>query len=110
MTVLGKRDGREYEIAEEENPLPIGQINWRIVDSSNVLRVGWDTMGNMYVKFISGETYLYFDVPRQRAVAAAYSTSVGGYINNRIKGNYEYLKIQLKRTGEEEPRSTSGTS
>ena len=68
-------------------------VNFRNVESSNVQRVGWDVFGNMYVTYITGNTYVYFGVTRQRAVAAAYAPSVGSYINRRIKGRFPALKL-----------------
>ena len=68
-------------------------VIFRIVESSNVRRVGWDVFGNMYVTYLTGNTYVYFGVSRQRAVAAAYAPSVGQFINRRIKGRFPALKL-----------------
>src|SRR5215831_8547633 len=68
-------------------------VNFRVVDSSNVMRVGWDDFGNMYVTYLTGNTYVYFGVSRQRAVAAAYAPSVGAFINRRIKGRFPATKL-----------------
>jgi len=68
-------------------------VNWREIDSSNVKRIGWDNAGNMYVQYKSDAIYVYYGVSRQRAVAAAYSTSTGRYINTRIRNQYEGLKL-----------------
>jgi KTSC domain len=68
-------------------------VNFRYVDSSNVERVGWDEHGNMYITYKNGGTYVYFGVTRQRAVAAAYSPSVGRYIARRIKGSFPAVKL-----------------
>lgn len=68
-------------------------VNYRIVDSSNVRRIGWDRARNMYVIYKSGKLYVYMDVSRQRAVAAAYAKSVGHYINERVKGKFQVLQL-----------------
>lgn len=68
-------------------------INWRYVESSNVKRVGWDKHGNMYVEYLSGDCYAYMGVSRQRAVATAYSNSVGRYINRKIKKHFRPVKL-----------------
>jgi len=47
----------------------------------------------MYVTYLTGNTYVYFGVSRQRAVAAAYAPSVGQFINRRIKGRFPALKL-----------------
>lgn len=68
-------------------------VNFRLVESSNVDRVGWDVAGNTYVQFTNGSMYVYYGTTRQRAVAAAYSKSVGSYINRCLKDNYQSLKV-----------------
>lgn len=71
-------------------------FNYRIVESSNVDRIGWPTTGEplMVVRFMSGMTYVYMGVSRQRAVAASYASSVGAYINDRIKRQFKCAKIR----------------
>jgi hypothetical protein len=68
-------------------------VNFRVVDSSNVERVGWDQFGNMYITYKAGSTYVYFGVSRQKAVSAAYAPSVGQYVNHRIKGHFPAMKL-----------------
>ena len=69
-------------------------VNWRCVASTNVDRVGWDKDGNMYVMYRGNNAiYLYLQVGRQKIVAAAYSESVGRFINYKIKGHYRVEKI-----------------
>lgn len=70
-------------------------VNWRLVESSNVDRIGWDNAGNMYVRYLSGGVYCYLGVSRQRAVAAAYSKSRGRYINKKIKGKFNTIKLHF---------------
>jgi hypothetical protein len=70
-------------------------VNWRLVESSNVDRVGWDKSGNMYVMFHGGGTYAYLGVSRQRAVAAAYAASVGRYLHRKIKGKFSSIKLKV---------------
>jgi hypothetical protein len=83
---------------KSQNPPAQESINVRYVDSSNVEWVGWPASSPgplMLVKFRSGPTvYGYVGVTRQRAVAAAYHASVGKYINERIKPNYQVVKIR----------------
>jgi hypothetical protein len=68
-------------------------VNYRLVESTNVERVGWDDAGNMYVVYKGGGLYAYLGVSRQRAVAAAYARSVGRYINSRIKPTFDVVKL-----------------
>lgn len=77
-----------------DGPPTIALVNFRLVDSSNVDRVGWDDAGNLYVRFKkSMKTYCYLGVSRQRAVAAAHARSVGKYINERIKPYFEVVEL-----------------
>jgi hypothetical protein len=61
-------------------------------DSSNVTYVGWQD-GDMVVWFKSGGLYRYTGVSRQRVVACALASSVGKYINCKIKPNYSAVKL-----------------
>lgn len=72
---------------------PASVVEWRPVDSSNVIKVGWDRQRGMFVTFKSGAVYLYHDCSRQRAVACAYAESVGKYIHKHVKPNYECTRI-----------------
>lgn len=75
-------------------PIPAAEsIKWRIVDSSNVLAVGWDRYRNMYIQFKSGAIYKYHDVSRQRAVAVSLQPSVGQFVNHRIIPNFPAIKV-----------------
>jgi hypothetical protein len=71
--------------ATEASPAQIVKVNFRLTRSSNVTRVGWDAAKNMYVEFKGGSLYVYPNVSRQRAVACAYSKSVGGYIAEQFR-------------------------
>jgi hypothetical protein len=69
----------------------------RMIDSSNVRWIGWPEKGSqplMFVEFKDGSRYVYYGVTRQRAVHAAFAESSGEYLNKRIKGKYEYLKLR----------------
>lgn len=70
-------------------------FNFRVVDSSNVDRIGWPVTGEplMLVHYHHGGEYGYIGVSRQRAVAAAHAESVGQYIHEKIKGHYKPVKL-----------------
>lgn len=72
---------------------PASPIRWRSVESSNVDAVGWDRAQGLYVRFRSGGVYRYAGVSRQRAVACACSSSVGGYVNRRVKPRFPATRI-----------------
>ena len=76
------------------------KITWKDVVSSNVSKVGWDKIGNMYVLFRDSSPngnntlYMYRGVSRQRVIAASRANSVGGYLNQHIKPFHEAVKIR----------------
>lgn len=76
---------------------PAEAIVWRDVQSSNVEKVGWlpSRMEGkaMFVKFKSGFVYTYLGVSRQRVVAASRAKSVGKYINEKIKPEYDAIRV-----------------
>lgn len=71
-------------------------VNFRLVASTNVDRVGWPVSGEplMIVEFKSGERYGYLGVPRQKVVACANAESVGRYLNTKIKPFYKAVKLR----------------
>lgn len=91
MTVK-KLDNFPVQIPGEQ-PMDL-TVNFRVVDSSNIDRVGWDDAENMYVQFHGGGLYAYMGVSRQRAVAMAYRPSVGSYFHRKIRGHYPEVKLR----------------
>lgn len=66
----------------------------QMVDSSNVEAVGYDAdNGAIYVRFLSGDTYVYFGPDQGTFEELLNADSVGGYLNRVIKPNYEYSKL-----------------
>lgn len=64
------------------------------VASSNVAEVGYDpTRRVLEVLFRSGGLYQYFDVPEAEYTALCRASSVGGYLNQNIKGRFRYSRI-----------------
>jgi hypothetical protein len=72
------------------------KVRLRDVTSSNVEWVAWPKSGEpaMIVEFKGGARYAYLGVSRQQVVAAAEAESVGKYINERIKPNFEVVKLR----------------
>lgn len=81
-------------------------ITWRPVNSSNVAAVGWpsDNSGKhplLLIKYKDGRVYGYLGASRQLAVyLATRCDSVGGYVNKRLKREYDAVRIpELDSTG-----------
>lgn len=64
------------------------------VYSSNVSSVGYDPIENILeVEFKNGTVYQYFDVPEDIYLEMMHADSVGKYLNNTVKGKFQYTKI-----------------
>ena len=63
------------------------------VESSNIISVGYDEMtSSMYVKYPSG-TYKYDDVKKSVYENLLTSPSKGRFMNENIKGQYNYSRV-----------------
>ena len=68
-------------------------IIFKSVESSNIESVGYDdTTSSMYVKYKSG-TYKYDGVDKSVFESLLTSTSKGKFMNENIKGQYNYSKV-----------------
>lgn len=64
-----------------------------IVGSSNISEVGYnDEESILFVKFKTGSTYRYFDVPREEYDKMMAAPSVGLYFKDHIKHAYKYAR------------------
>ena len=64
------------------------------VDSSNIEAIGYDDEAQeLHVRFLSGETYVYHGVPRERFDAMMDAPSKGSFLNREVKGAFEYNKL-----------------
>lgn len=64
------------------------------VASSTIDSIGYDAeTQTLYVKFKSGQTYQYFDVPPTEYQALSGSPSKGKHLNAKIKGEYRTVKV-----------------
>ena len=63
------------------------------VASSNIEAICYDE-GNqeLHVQFLSGDYYVYHDVPREIFEDLMEAPSKGSYLNREIKGVYQYTK------------------
>lgn len=69
-------------------------MNWIPVDSSDLNAVSYDsTSSTLFVKFNSGGTYEYYDVPESVYQDLMSAPSLGRFLASRIKGNYKYRQI-----------------
>lgn len=65
------------------------------VDSSNVESVGYDEDEQiLYVRFLTGATYIYKGVNNYEFEGLVSAPSVGSYLHRYIKNNYPYERIE----------------
>lgn len=62
------------------------------VNSSQVKRVAWQN-DVMIVTFTSGAVYVYEDVPYKTYKELVEAESVGHYMNESVKYNYQYKRL-----------------
>lgn len=64
------------------------------VISSNVASVGYDENDStLEVQFRDGSVYQYLNVPFQIYSGLMHAASVGGFLNDHIKGVYRYRRV-----------------
>ncbi|OGZ55199.1 MAG: hypothetical protein A3H64_02200 [Candidatus Ryanbacteria bacterium RIFCSPLOWO2_02_FULL_45_11c] len=69
-------------------------MNRTLVTSSDILSIGHDPQsGVLEVEFISGDVYEYFDVPVYLYRQFLQSSLHGQFLNDYIRYNYRYKKI-----------------
>jgi hypothetical protein len=65
------------------------------VQSSSIRRVGYEEDRRiLYVQFIDGDLYEYFDVPVGDFIDLLHAESIGWFVNKRIKPYYDYRKLE----------------
>lgn len=63
------------------------------VDSSNIEAIGYDDDAQeLHVRFLSGASYIYHDVPRQIFDDLMHAASKGSFLNREVKGVYRYTR------------------
>lgn len=61
------------------------------VDSSNIEAIGYDPDAReLWVRFVSGSTYVYTNVPPATYSDIMRADSKGSYLNREVKSNYDY--------------------
>ncbi len=69
-------------------------MEWQEVESSNIAAIGYDEDTHMlHVRFNYGAEYVYSDVPADVHKAFLAADSKGRYLNEHIKGAYEFKKL-----------------
>ena len=58
------------------------------VDSTSIESVGYDGVGELYVKFTSDRFYTYKNVPRSVYLGLIGAKSTGRYFNKYVKADY----------------------
>lgn len=62
--------------------------------SSFITNVAWDEDSeSLMVKFVSGTTWVYFNVPEEKYVSMIRAESVGSYFNKNIRDFYSSQRI-----------------
>ena len=63
------------------------------VDSSNIEAIGYDeTSRELHVQFLSGNKYVYDDVPSELFDAFMAAPSKGSFLNREIKEVFQYAR------------------
>lgn len=64
------------------------------VQSSNVEAIGYDAdQSELYVRFASGDTYIYLTVDPSLYEGLLSAASVGRYLNDNVKSSHEYHRL-----------------
>jgi hypothetical protein len=65
------------------------------VDSASVRSVGYEEDRRiLFIQFLDGDLYEYFDVPVGDFVDLMHAESIGWFVNKRIKPYYDYRKLK----------------
>ena len=67
-------------------------MNLISVSSSNIESVGYEN-NTLYVRFLNGSLYAYFNVSETVYLSLMSASSHGKYLNAYIKGIYQYSKL-----------------
>jgi len=67
-------------------------MNMIPVSSSNIHSIGYSN-GTLYVQFLSGGLYEYYNVPESAYRALMSASSHGSYLAAYVKGVYRYHRI-----------------
>lgn len=72
----------------------MSDIKWQSVESSNIDEIGYDEgKKELRILFKSGAEYVYHDVGEDVVQGLLDADSKGKYLNEHIKGKYEYGRL-----------------
>ena len=70
-------------------------MEWISVESASVRSVSYkEDREILYIQFIDGEVYEYFNVPVGDFIDLLQAESIGWFVNKRIKPYYDYRKLE----------------
>jgi hypothetical protein len=65
------------------------------VHSSGIRAVGYEEGREiLYIQFIDGDLYEYYEVPASEVIDLFRAESIGWFVNKRIKPQYKYRKLK----------------
>jgi len=65
---------------------------WRHIQSSAISAAAWQK-SSLYIRFISGNEYEYYNVPKEIYERLTHATSAGKFFNTMIKERYKYRRV-----------------
>ena len=69
-------------------------MEWKEVESSNIAAIAYDKeQQELHVRFNSGAEYAYYEVPVAVYQEFLIAPSKGKYLNEGIKGFYQFEKV-----------------
>ena len=67
----------------------------QLVTSSNISSIGYDTASSaLEVEFKGGAIYQYYNVPENLYSGLINASSIGNYMNTKIKNTHRYKQIK----------------
>lgn len=67
---------------------------YKFINSSNLKGVSYDANAKvLYIQFNNNSEYAYHDVPEDEYENLISDPSPGGYLNDSIKGAYNYTRV-----------------
>jgi hypothetical protein len=76
-------------------------IDLKLVNSSNITRIGFDSnLNKLIVQFKTGRYYEYDAVPENVYLQLETAVSIGKFFNEFIRGKYSYRELIIDKTGD----------
>jgi hypothetical protein len=69
-------------------------MKWARVSSSNIVSVGYDEEQRILaIVYRGGRVYHYLEVPPERVLSLLRAESKGRFVNQEIKGHFDYRAV-----------------